>query len=196
MYKWAVFLSLGCYSFHHPPCWKTCTVGLWWPDPGQRCLWEAAKISVLWILLLFAENVIFLFCSRKMFLTARDRPGCKSPEKSLFLDLCGQTMAPSTSWSCEHEQIRKETHGLIESKQKIDVRITSFPYDFFLKPEWLYIVWCKYSVARYTRDNYSLPNVTYPGTIRVQKMRQSAVSDRLAPQVSLYYFILAPESFL
>lgn len=70
---------------------------------------------------------------QKMFLTARDRPGCKSPEKSLFLDLCGQTMAPSTSWSCEHEKIRKETHGLIESKQKIDVRITSFPYDFFLR---------------------------------------------------------------
>lgn len=34
---------------------------------------------------------------QKMFLTARDRRDCKSPEKSLFLDLCGQTMAPRTS---------------------------------------------------------------------------------------------------
>lgn len=78
----------------------------------------------------------------------------------------------------------------------MDVRITSFPYYFFWKPEWPYIVRCKFSVAWYTRDNYSLPNVTYPGTIRVRKMRQSTVSDRPAPQVSLYYFILAPESFL
>lgn len=85
---------------------------------------------------------------------------------------------------------------LLSPSRKLMLELLPFPMIFFKKPEWLYIVRCKYSVARYTRDNYSLPNVTYPGTIRVQKMRQSAVSDRLAPQVSLYYFILAPESFL
>lgn len=134
----------NCYSLY-PSFWKAYTVCPWWPASVQKFQQEAGMLLVLGILLLFAE----------MVLNGKRQACRKSPGRSLFLDLCGPTMAPSVSWSCEHGKGRKETHGLIESKQKIDVRITSFPYYFFLIQTWVapQTVRCVLSVAWYSRDN-------------------------------------------